>query len=210
MPKARRRALRLLCLAVLLGGALFAKGCTSAPPRQQTDLCAVFDERRAWFKAAARSERKWGVPIALQMAFVQRESSFEARARPPREKLFGVVPWRRPSSAYGYAQATDGTWQAYQKAQRRPFADRNDFADAVDFIGWYNHRSYKQLGIPRTDAYRLYLVYHEGPSGYRRGSYKRRPQVRHYAERVRDRAARYQAQLQQCRSRFERRRLWPF
>ena len=201
-----------VALLVLLAAGVFAiKGCTTAPPVQQANLCEVLEERRGWYRAAARSERRWGVPVAVQMAFVQQESSFRARARPPRKKLFGFVPWRRPSSAYGYAQATDPTWEAYLKDRGRPwFKDRHDFDDAVDFIGWYNRRSHRQLGIPLTDAYRLYLAYHEGPAGYRRGSYQRKPNVKRYAERVRNRAAAYQRQLNGCRDQFERWGWLPF
>jgi len=166
----------------------------------------VFEEHRSWFKAAQRSERRWGVPVAVQMAFVQRESSFVARARPPRKRLFGVVPWKRPSSAYGYAQATNSTWEDYQRATGRRFADRNSFADAVDFIGWYNRTSHDKLKIPLNDAYRLYLAYHEGRGGYARGSYKHRPAVRAYAQTVAQRAQQYQAQLDGCRKKLSRRR----
>jgi len=79
---------------------LFVKGCASQPPARQDNLCSIFQEHPKWFKAAAKSERRWGVPIAVQMAFVQRESSFDSRARPPRKKLLGVVPWK-PQMALG-------------------------------------------------------------------------------------------------------------
>ena len=181
-------------------------GCASQPPARQDNLCAIFAEHPKWFKAAAKSERRWGVPVAVQMAFVQRESSFEARARPPRKKLIGVVPWKRPSSAYGYAQATNGTWDAYQRATRSPFADRNRFADAVDFIGWYNQVSHEKLGIAKSNAELLYLAYHEGQTGYARGSYLKKPEVQRYANSVAQRATHYQTQLNGCRKKLERKR----
>lgn len=186
------------------------KGCASQPPSRQDNLCLIFAEHPKWFKAAAKSERRWGVPIAVQMAFVQRESSFSARARPPRKKLLGVVPWKRPSSAYGYAQATNGTWDAYQKATRSPFADRNKFADAVDFIGWYNKVSHTKLGIAKSNAEQLYLAYHEGQGGYASGSYRRKPEVQRYANSVAQRASHYQTQLNGCRKKLERKRRFFF
>ena len=194
----------LLFIAVFTAYAL--NGCASQPPARQDNLCSIFAEHPKWFKAAAKSERRWGVPVAVQMAFVQRESSFEARARPPRKKLIGVVPWKRPSSAYGYAQATNGTWDAYQRATRSPFADRNKFADAVDFIGWYNQVSHEKLGIAKTNAELLYLAYHEGQGGYARGSFRKKPEVQRYANSVAQRAAHYQAQLNGCRKKLERKR----
>ncbi len=202
--------LRGMLALVALTGLLVTNSCATTPPARQDNLCSVFSEQPKWFKAAAKSEKRWGVPIAVQMAFVQRESSFRSRARPPRDKLLGVVPWKRPSSAYGYAQATDGTWKRYQKATRSPFADRNDFADAVDFIGWYNRESNKQLKIALGDAERLYLAYHEGFGGYARGSYRKKPKVQRYANLVGQRATKYAAQLQVCRKRFERKRRFLF
>lgn len=206
----RRGRLFGLCLFIVTSVALI-NSCATTPPKRQDDLCSIFSEQPRWFKAAAKSEKRWGVPIHVQMAFVQRESSFESRARPPRGKLLGIVPWKRPSSAYGYAQATNATWERYQKATRSPFADRNDFADAVDFVGWYNSTSHKQLGIAKNDARRLYLAYHEGFGGYAKGSYRRKPEVRRYADLVAQRAQRYSAQLGSCRKKFERkRRFWIF
>ena len=196
----------------LLGTLLVAwlAGCASSPPQQSDDLCRLFDERPRWFKAAAKVEKRWQVPIEIQLAFVQRQSSFNARARPPRKRLLGVIPWRRPSSAYGYSQATNATWRDYRRATGRMFADRNDFSDALDFIGWYNTESHKQLKLRRDDAYGLYLAYHEGRGGYARGSYRKRPQVTAYARTVAERAQRYGAQLAKCRKRFERKRRWLF
>ena len=189
---------------------LFVKGCASQPPARQDNLCSIFQEHPKWFKAAAKSERRWGVPIAVQMAFVQRESSFVSRARPPRKKLLGVVPWKRPSSAYGYAQATNGTWDAYKRATRSVLADRNKFSDAVDFIGWYNTVSHKKLGIAKSNAEQLYLAYHEGQGGYARGSYRKKPKVQRYARTVAARAAQYQTQLSGCRKKLERKRRFLF
>lgn len=202
----RRGGLLLFSMAFML----MHSSCATAPPKRQDNLCSIFSEQSKWFKAAAKSEKRWGIPIAVQMAFVQRESSFESRARPPRKKLLGVVPWKRPSSAYGYAQATNGTWDRYRKATRSPFADRNNFADAVDFIGWYNSTSNEQLNIAKHDAERLYLAYHEGFGGYAKGSYRRKPEVQRYANLVAQRAARYGAQLATCRKRFERKRRFLF
>ena len=201
---------RVLFPLVVLCSVLTLKGCASQPPAQQDNLCSIFAEHPRWFKAAAKSERRWGVPVAVQMAFVQRESSFSARARPPRKKLFGVVPWKRPSTAYGYAQATNGTWDAYQRATRSPFADRNKFSDAVDFIGWYNTVSHKKLGIAKTNAEHLYLAYHEGQGGYANGSFRRKPEVQRYANSVAQRATHYQTQLNGCRKKLESKRRFLF
>ena len=173
-------------------------GCSSAPPRQPDDLCAVFEERPGWYHDARAAEQSWGIPIHVAMAFVHRESSYVSDARPPRGRLLWVIPWTRPSSAYGYAQATNEAWEDYRRDTRRVLANRASFEDAVDFIGWYNHRSARQLGIARNNAYHLYLAYYEGPTGYRRGSWRHKPKVKGYAQKVASKAARYQAQLDRC------------
>ena len=41
------------------------------------------------------------------MAIIKQESSFIADAKPDRRKLLGFIPWKRKSSARGYAQAID-------------------------------------------------------------------------------------------------------
>ncbi len=194
----------LLLTLVVLGG------CMSRQPAQVDDVCAIFQEKRGWYRGARRAENRWDVPVHVKMAFVHKESTFQARVRPPRTRLLGIVPWRRPTSAYGFAQATNAAWSDYLNDTGRNRARRNNFGDAMDFIGWYNDQSHRRLGIAKDDPYRLYLAYHEGHGGYARGTYQRKPEVQDYARRVRLKAQRYERQLAQCESRL-RRRLWiPF
>lgn len=188
---------------------LVLAGCATSPPQNPDDLCAIFVEKPHWYKAARRAERKWGLPIAMGPAFIHRESSYESDAKPARGKLLWVIPWRRPSSAYGYAQATDEAWEDYRKESKAWFVERDDFADALDFIGWYNQRSHRRLGIDKTNAYHLYLAYYEGPSGYATGNWKRNATVQRYAGIVGDRFARYGSQLTRCEERLDK-GWWPF
>lgn len=190
--------LRTISMALTLALVIGLGSCASNPPRKPDDLCRIFDEKGGWRKAARKAEKKWGMPIHVGMAFVHRESSYVANAKPPRRRLLGLVPWTRLSSAYGYAQATDEAWADYAKETDRWFIDRDDFADAIDFIGWYNHRSHRRLGIPKTDAYRLYLAYYTGPTGYKKQVWKGSPRIQGYATKVRDQASRYAVQLKRC------------
>ena len=174
-------------------------GCAAArPPGRPDDACAIFREKRGWYKEAVDARDRWGVPIAVQLAFIRQESSFDGDARPPRRKILGFIPGPRPSNAEGYAQALESTWDEYREATGASGADRDEFGDAVDFIGWYNSRSAQMCGIPKDDAYRLYLAYHEGPTGYRRGTHRRKAWLLGTAERVAGRAARYGSQLSRC------------
>jgi len=188
---------RGLLLGWVLTSLVALVSCTANPPRNTDNVCAVFEEKRGWLKAARKAEKKWGMPVHVGMAFVYRESSYVADAKPPRGRLLGIVPWKRLSSAYGYAQATDGTWEDYKKETSRWLPDRDDFADAMDFIGWYNQRAHKRLGIEKSDTYRLYLAYYTGIGGYERGHW-RSPKIQGYARKVQRQAQTYQRQLSRC------------
>ena len=84
---------------------------------------------------------------------------------PRTSSRLGIIPMGRQSSAYGYSQALDGTWEEYQKDQRRRGAKRDRIDDATDFMGWYMDETYERLGIPMSDARNQYLAYHEGRTG---------------------------------------------
>jgi hypothetical protein len=187
--------------------------CASTPPRDQDNICSVLREEPDWYEYARRSERAWGTPIATQLAFVRQESSFRARARPERRWLLGVIPLPRRSSARGFAQAQDPAWEDYRRATGRRFASRSDMKDALDFIGWYNDVSHRRLGLSKSNAYDLYLAYHEGHGGYSRGSYRNKPALREIAGRVDETSLRYQRQLVQCEDELRCSRwyqFWPF
>ena len=199
--------------AALLAGvlAVLATGCATAPPKSQGDICRVFEQEPDWYDYARKSARKWGTPAHVLMAFVRHESSYRSRAKPARRKIW-FIPLGRPSSAKGYAQAQDPVWGEYQAERGRLFRSRADMEDALDFIGWYNHKTRRELGISRSDARNLYLAYHEGRGGYRRGTWKNKPGVQRTATRVAETAGRYQAQLARCESRFRCRawyQVWP-
>lgn len=184
-----RLALLLATLAVLLHGC----ATTPKPPREPNDACAIFAEKPKWQKAAERAERRWGVPVQVQLAIIRNESSFRHNARP---RLAGGG---YASSAYGYPQAIDGTWEWYREQTGKRRAKRTDFADAADFIGWYTSISRRQLGISMWDAYNQYLAYHEGHTGFQRGTYRRKAWLQRYARQVDDHARVYAAQLRRCR-----------
>ncbi len=146
--------------------ALIITSCASTPPQNTTNICSMFEERRGWYKAAVKSERRWKTPLYVSMAIIEQESSFQSRAKPERTRLLGLIPWTRPSSAFGYAQVLDGTWNQYKESAGNWGARRSSFDDAIDFVGWYTNNSNKVNGIARNDAYNHYLAYHEGNGGF--------------------------------------------
>ena len=187
--------------AVLLGLLLALAGCASAPS-SINNVCSVFEQRdgfiQNWHRAAKETERKYGVPVPILMATIRIESGYQARARPPRSKLLGFIPWKRASSAYGYSQALDGTWTEYKRATGNWAADRNNFHHAIDFVGWYHNRSNSLNGISLNDAYHLYLAYYAGHAGYRQGNWKSNSQMQGAAKRAADMANQYSGQLRSC------------
>ena len=182
----------------------FLFSCTSSPPADTKDVCQIFTEKKSWYRAAKKSEDNWNIPISVTMAFIKQESSFVANARPERTQLLGFIPWKRKSSAKGYAQAIDGTWDMYLKETGGWLKQRSNFDDAVDFIGWYNNNSAKQLGISRDDARALYLAYHEGVSGFKRGNHRTKPWLLGVADEVNKQSEIYNLQLESCKKKLGR------
>lgn len=186
--------------------------CAAPPPPEQGDLCRVLARHPEWYDAARASAERWGTPPHVLMAFVKQESSFDRQARPPLE-WWHFIPTGRQTSARGYPQALDVTWQEYQAETGGVYKSRASMIDALDFVGWYNAKTHRRLGIARDDARRLYLAYHEGHAGYARASYRDKPKVRRAAERVARQAERYRTQLAACAERFRCWRwyqVWPF
>jgi hypothetical protein len=178
------------------------------------NICSIFGERLDWYRDARTAELRWGVPIPLQVSVIYQESSFRARARPPRGRFLAVFPGARASSAYGYGQVIDSTWEEYRESAGGAGASRDDFADVVDFIGWYGEQVERRLGILKSDGFHFYLAYHEGLAGFRRASYREKPLIEQAARRVELRAQRYDVQLEECRLDLDARLRgpwwWPF
>lgn len=184
---------------LVFAGIYLLMGCVAVPPKNTENLCAVFWQKQDWFPQAYQAYRRWGVPVPVLMAIMHQESGFVADAKPSRRWLFGFIPWSRPSSAYGYAQALDATWDAYQSNINDWNRGRDDFADAADFIGWYGNISYNRLSIPKWDAKNLYFAYHEGHAGYLRKTYTNKKWLNRVATKVQKRAKIYQRQLSDCK-----------
>lgn len=190
------RALVIILLAASCGG---GGGGSGTSPKQLDDACAILQQRPTYYRAFRATERRWGVPVHVQMAVIHQESKFDSDARTPLRFTLGVIPMGRQSSAFGYSQALDGTWDEYLADGARRNARRDDIRDATDFMGWYMKQTEEQLGIPLWDARRQYLAYHEGRSGYRRGSYNSKAWLMRVSSSVGDRAIMYQGQLRGCR-----------
>ena len=167
------------------------------PPTRQDDICAIFDQRPHWRAPIYASARKWGAPVPVQMAIIWRESSFRSKVRPPQRVFMGVATGHI-SSAYGFAQAIDGTWEWYRRETGNMGAERTYWRDATDFVGWYMAKSFAMNGVGMHDAFNQYLAYHEGHTAHRNGSYRAKPWLTEVAAQVAGQAARYRGQLRLC------------
>lgn len=177
-------------------------GCANQPPTQQDNLCLIFEQYPEWYEDAVAMEKKWGTPIQIAMSFIKQESAYRHDSQPPRYYALGFIPWGRLSSAYGYAQAQDGTWDDFQAATDHGGA-RDNFDDALMFIGWYTNQSRNKLGLSLWDSYNQYLAYHEGWTGYQRRYHRNKPNLLRVAKRVETVANNYGWQLKQCRAKLE-------
>ena len=202
-----RQTLKKIAYGVVTASLLFLLACTRPVPNHVDNVCLIFKQYPDWYWAAQDAHKKWGVPISVQMAIIHQESHFNAKARPPRERILWVIPWFRPTSAYGYSQALTQTWKRYKRESDR-HASRDAFEDATDFVGWYAKRAHQRLGIPRNNAYKIYLAYHEGMGGYERKTYLRKRWLIRVAQKVQGLARRYQAQLNRCQYKLKRKPWW--
>ena len=184
----------LLLLAACGGGS----GGDGRAPGNLDSACSILEQRPGYLRAFRAAERKWGVPVHVQMATIYQESKFISNARTPLRYSMGVIPIGRQSSAFGYSQALDATWKEYQAEEGGRRTRRDNIRDATDFMGWYMAETRRSLGIPLTDARNQYLAYHDGRAGYRRGSYRAKPWLVRISGEIENRAAMYSVQLRSC------------
>ncbi len=189
---------RYLKLAIVALVASCGGGGNYKAPRNLENACAIVNERPAYFSAMRAAERRWGIPIHVQMATIHQESKFVGNARTPHQFVLGIIPVGRQSSAYGYSQALDGTWEEYQKSTGNRRARRDNIRDATDFMGWYMDGTARRLGVSKWDAGSQYLAYHEGRSGFANGSHRAKPWLVRVAGNVNTRSQLYRNQLVSC------------
>ncbi|MCZ4365134.1 lytic transglycosylase [Sulfitobacter dubius] len=181
---------------------LLVASCGGGPqtaPRDLDNACTILKEHPDYLRAFRATERKWGVPIHVQMATIHQESKFVADARTPFKYVLGVIPMGRQSSAFGYSQALDATWDEYLESEGRWRAKRDEIRDASDFMGWYMNLTRDRNGVSLHDARNQYLAYHEGHTGFSRQSYNSKAWLVGVAGKVDSRAKLYERQIAGCR-----------
>ncbi|MEL6839282.1 MAG: lytic transglycosylase [Pseudomonadota bacterium] len=188
---------RAMACVLLLGSCGSSSGDFSAP-RDLDNACSIVSERPEYLRAFRQVERRYGVPIPSLMAIIYQESKFIGNNRTPHRYALGVIPVGRQSSAFGYSQALDGTWEEYQDQEGGSRARRDDIYDATDFMGWYMTQTVAETGVPLNDTRNQYLAYHDGRTGFKRGTWRSKSWLVRIAGEVEARAVMYDTQLRSC------------
>lgn len=194
-----KKFLQISCLLILAACGNSSGDIKGRAPSNLDNACSILSQRPGYLRAFRAAERKWGVPVHVQMATIYQESKFIADARTPLRYSLGVIPIGRQSSAFGYSQALDATWKEYQESEGGRRSKRDNIRDATDFMGWYMAETNRALGISLSDARNQYLAYHDGRTGYRRGTYRAKPWLVRISGEIENRAAMYRQQLVSCR-----------
>jgi len=196
---------KLVCIIFI-----FFVACTTNKQINTANSCLIFEQKKNWYKSTKNSFDKWGTPIALQLAIIKQESSFTQFAKPERKKFFGIIPGSRPSTAFGFAQVTNPTWDWYKTKTGNKNASRANFSNVTDFIGWYVDQSEKIVGISKNDFYNQYLAYHEGQGGWKKGTHQNKKWLIDVAKNVERNANMYNNQLKDCENKLNRKGLFGF
>ena len=184
---------------------LFIASCSSIPKYPQ-NACKIFGENYLWYKSIKKSSEIYGAPIHIILAFVNKESGFNRWAKPKRTRLFKIVPYKRPSSSFGYSQAVKKTWELYKTETNNSLALRTRFKDSVMFIGWYMNKTNKINKIPFTDSYRQYLNYYLGWGDYSKRVYRTDKKAIIFAKKVEKQSNIYKRQLQECQKKLDKKK----
>ena len=191
--------LKIICISII-----FLYACTSNQISNTADSCIIFDQKKNWYKATKKSYDKWETPIAFQLAIIKQESSFAQFAKPKRKKLLGFIPSSRPSTAFGYAQITNPTWEWYKNKTGNQNASRANFNDVTDFIGWYTTQTENMVGISKKDYFNQYLAYHEGQNGWSKETFKSKEWLIEVAKTVERNTNMFNKQLKSCEDKLNR------
>ena len=184
---------------------LFLASCSSFPKYPQ-NVCKIFGQNYLWYKSAKKSSETYGAPIHIILAIVNKESGFKRWARPPRSKLFKIIPYKRPSSSLGYSQAVKKTWELYKTETNSPLALRTRFKDSVMFIGWYMRKTNKINKVSMDDVFSQYLNFYLGWGNYAKKTYKTDKNAIIYAKIVQKQSKIYKGQLRECQKSLDRKK----
>lgn len=189
----------LAFISVIASLAALTSGCSSDPASGADNLCSVFQDHDAWYAAAHRTHQKYGIPMHVAFALLVHEDSVASgNARDKTVSFQNGAVIKPISEEQGYLVVDDAVWEEYLDDEGSFLSDRDDFTDALDFIGWYMTKTKERTGIAYTDAYNQYLNYREGWDAYKGGEHQGKDWLVTEAESARERAERFRTQLLHC------------
>ncbi|MDF5981951.1 hypothetical protein P4056_12560 [Pseudomonas aeruginosa] len=117
-------------------------------PANPDNLCEIFREKPKWHEAALKMQQRWGAPVQVPMAMMYQ--GIPSNMTPCRRATTSSVssPWGRVRPAYGYAQAKTRPGPTTSARAGGRGRRRDDFADALDFMGWYIQRASGSAASP--------------------------------------------------------------
>ena len=191
---------------------LLSSGCQIIPinHKNQNNICR-FLEDNPYMNQVISSENISNAQQATILAIIHHESAHQPQARPVKKWIIKPwIPWSYYSSAKSYAQITQPTWQDFSKT--RTFKPNiNAYMDNISFIIWYFDKNKKVLGTKKDTISECYLIYHEGPSGYRKGTQSFSLALKQYALKVEHTGKIYLKALKKCQaSRYWQQQWVPF
>lgn len=128
------------------------------------------------------------------------ESNHIANARPVATwywKPYIVKKYR--SSSQSYSQGTDATWLDFSRAQKR-LVNRHSYYDNLQFIHWYYQSRLQQVKKGTLSESDKYLLYHEGPGGFRSRRYQNNSVLLRTAKRFEELTTKQRQSLSQCKN----------
>ena len=183
----------------------FLVSCSSVP-KHPSNACKIFEEKYFYLKHTRAASKKWGVPISSILAVINMESGFKRFAKPKRTKIFKIIPYRRPSSSFGFSQAIKNSWELYRKENNKPLALRTSMKSSSDFVGWYFYKSNQINNIPLNDIFLNYINYYLGWSNYKNKTYRTDQKAILLAKKVQQQADKYRLQLKKCQKKLNRKK----
>ena len=183
----------------------FLISCSSVP-KYPSNACKIFEEKYFYLKHTRAASKKWGVPISSILAVINMESGFKRFAKPKRTKIFKIIPYRRPSSSFGFSQAIKSSWELYKKENNKPFSLRSNYKHSTDFVAWFFYKSNQINNIPLNDIKKLYLSYYLGWGNYKNKTYRTDQKAILLAKKVQQQADKYRLQLKKCQKKVNRKK----
>ena len=70
--------------------------CAASPPENPDNICSIFNEKRSWYKAAIKTEKRWKLPPYVLMSFIYQESVLNQMLNQKERQCWGLFHGKGP------------------------------------------------------------------------------------------------------------------